>query len=190
MPVSPRHATGLSRTVLRFFLTSAMVLIGAFLLARILMSTLGRPQRLIATPIPLPFLASTFCLGLGSIQLHRAVHAVKREKQLLFRRRIRFALACGTLFLGIQLYGLWMIFPPHRGAEEASLGTTAFTMVLVTLHALHFFVAVLFVCFIDARARDDRYDHEYYWGVIVCAWFWHFLGIVWFGILCVCLIAM
>ncbi|MFO1093983.1 MAG: hypothetical protein U0992_11835 [Planctomycetaceae bacterium] len=42
-----------------------------------------------------------------------------------------------------------------------------------------------------ARAHAERYDHEYYWGVSVCAWFWHALGIAWlFVLLCLALAAI
>jgi hypothetical protein len=38
-------------------------------------------------------------------------------------------------------------------------------------------------------ALADRYDHEYFWGVSLCAWFWHALGIVWVCILIVFVIS-
>jgi heme/copper-type cytochrome/quinol oxidase subunit 3 len=57
------------------------------------------------------------------------------------------------------------------------------------LHGMHFVVALLFLCHITVQAMADRYDHEYYWGVTVCAWFWHALGVAWVAILFVMLIA-
>jgi cytochrome c oxidase subunit III len=36
---------------------------------------------------------------------------------------------------------------------------------------------------VTLSALSDRYDHEYYWGVKICALFWHALGIVWLVIL-------
>jgi len=37
--------------------------------------------------------------------------------------------------------------------------------------------------YVTVQALADRYDHEYYWGVTLCAWFWHALGLVWCVIL-------
>lgn len=190
MGAAPRYATGLSRTALRFFLQALLVVGGAALLTRLLIAGFGRSSAGRWLPIPWPFLLSTVCLGSGSLMLHRAVRAVRREKQQVFRRQLFGARVCAALFLGIQSYGLWSLFPPERAAEDASLGTTAFALALATLHALHFLVAVLFVVFVTARTREDRYDHEYYWGVLVCSWFWHVLGIVWIAILAVFLIVL
>ena len=52
-----------------------------------------------------------------------------------------------------------------------------------------FVVATLFLSLVAVRTFADRYDHEYYWGVSVVAWFWHALGIVWLAILAVFAIA-
>ena len=62
-------------------------------------------------------------------------------------------------------------------------------VMLAALHGMHFVVAVLFLSYVTVRALADRYDHEYYWGVSVAAWFWHALGVVWIGILAVFAIA-
>ena len=53
------------------------------------------------------------------------------------------------------------------------------------LHVLHFTVAMMFLVYVMLRSFQDRYDHEYYFGVTVCTWFWHVLGIVWVAILLV-----
>ena len=54
-----------------------------------------------------------------------------------------------------------------------------------TLHR----VCVLFLCYVTVQALADRYDHEYYWGVSICAWFWHALGIAWVALLFVMMAA-
>jgi hypothetical protein len=55
----------------------------------------------------------------------------------------------------------------------------------VALHAMHFTLALMFLVWVTLGAFADRYDHEYFWGVVVCAWFWHALGIAWGCILIV-----
>jgi heme/copper-type cytochrome/quinol oxidase subunit 3 len=100
------------------------------------------------------------------------------------------ALVTGTLFMGVQAYGLWTLLPAERAADQASLGVTPFVLMLSALHALHLSVAVLFLSFVATRAQADRYDHEYYWGVSVCAYFWYALGIAWLFILAIFAIAL
>lgn len=137
---------------------------------------------------PPVFAFSTVMLGLGSVALSQAVQAVRRERQRRFRGWLQGALALGTLFVAAQLCGLnWLI--RRQSPEEAATGVEPFVAVCASLHAVHFFVALLFLAFVLARAEAGRYDHEYYWGVTVCAWFWHVLGIAWLAILGVMAIA-
>ena len=133
---------------------------------------------------PPVFWASTAMLLLGSSSIHAAVERVRRERQRRFRNSLRLALAAGTAFVGLQGAGLIRLQDAAL-LTDASTGVAAFVLVLTFLHALHFTVALMFLVFVTLRAHNDRYDHEYYWGVVVCGYFWHFLGVVWLGILCV-----
>lgn len=185
-----RHSTDGSRTVALFllfvFLTAA-VATGVNLL---LLQLFGRPAIRRELIFPWPFAISTACLLIGSLQLERALRAIRQEKQARFRQHLFSALASAAAFLGFQLYGLWTLFPDRRTAEAASLEATAFVFMLTTLHSVHFFVAGLFVCYVTAQACLGRYDHEYSWGVNVCRWFWHALGAIWMAILAVFMIAI
>lgn len=190
-PVIARHAEGTSASARRFFGLAAGVLGGAVALGVLLTRLLGRRVIVFVDGMRFPpaFVVSTLLLVGCSLTLHRAVSFVRVEKQVEFRRWLWRALALGTGFMGTQLYALWAMIPPQRSAEEASLGITTFVAMLATLHAIHFTVAVLFVVLITVRTYSDRYDHEYFWGVRFCAWFWHFLGAVWLAILAVMMIA-
>lgn len=131
---------------------------------------------------------STTLLFAGSWQMLRAVYWVRRERQREFRRALRRSLITGTLFVSLQGYGLWCLLPPRTYAE-AQTGVNGFVFVLAFLHALHFTIALMFLTMITLKAFNDRYDHEYYWGVVACGYFWHFLGAVWTAILAVFLFA-
>ena len=99
----------------------------------------------------------------------------------------RFTLAAGTLFVGIQSFGLWCLIMQQR-PEDASTGVNAFIVMLAALHGLHFVVALMFLSYVTIKGFAARYDHEYYWGVQICTWFWHALGVIWLAILGVFLI--
>lgn len=133
---------------------------------------------------------STLLLLAGSIAMSRALAFVQQERQTEFRWWLKFAAGCSALFMGIQSYGLLWMLPATRSAEGTSLGVRPLVMTLAGLHSMHFFVATLFISAVIARSIADRYDHEYHWGVTVCAWFWHLLGIAWMAILAVFAIAI
>lgn len=184
-----RHAAGQSRQAVLFFLRGLCIFSVACAIALCLAKLFGRPA-VAEFWFPPAFAVSSLLLLLGSIVLSRAVRCVQREQQRAFRRWLQGALAMGTLFMGVQAYGLWTLLPAERAADQASLGVTPFVLMLSALHALHLSVAVLFLAFVATRAQADRYDHEYYWGVSICAYFWHALGIAWLFILAIFAIAL
>ncbi len=180
--------SGRIRAARRFFVIAVSVLAGASLVAAGLAGLIGRSSSL-DLRFPPAFVATTLLLGVGSGLLEQARQAIRREQQPLFRRRLTAALVAAGLFMGVQTYALWTILPAQRSADLATTGVVPFVVMLATLHGLHFLVATLFLSYVAAQASVGRYDHEYHWGVTVCAWFWHVLGIVWLGILAVYLIA-
>lgn len=190
MQVPARHAEGVSRIALLFALISAAMLSFSAAVCWGLARTFGKTSASGELLFPWAFGISTLLLALGSATLHRAWRAVRLERQRRFRNGLGLALLWGGLFMGVQTYGLWTLFPDEREASSASLGVTAFVLTLAALHGLHFFVTTLFVCFVAARSAANRYDHEYHWGVTVCLWLWHALGIVWLAILAIFAIAL
>ncbi|MBX3442374.1 MAG: cytochrome c oxidase subunit 3 [Planctomyces sp.] len=188
--VPDRHSAGRARQARLFLAVAALVMLTGFGIAWSLIQVLGWPDKPAELRLPRAFLASTLLLGAGSLALHRAGHWVAREKQRAFRGWLSAALLLGTLFLGVQSYGLLSLVPAARSMEEASLGVKTPVLMIAGLHAMHFFIATLFVAFVATRTVADRYDHEYHWGVTFCAWFWHALGVAWLAILTVFAIAM
>lgn len=185
-----RNAEGVSRQALQFFGLAILAIGFACLLTYGLCRLAGKSGNSQPVLFPPAFGVSTLILLMGSYSLHRAVKFVRLERQGMFRTWLLNSLLLGTLFMGVQSYALWSMFPAERAHETASLGVAAFVLCLATLHGLHFVVALLFVVLVISRTWADRYDHEYYWGVRACAWFWHFLGLVWCAILAVIAIAL
>lgn len=188
--IPARNADGISRQALQFFALAIVAMGFAAILFGLLCRFLGKPHIEEQVLFPPAFAVSSALLVLGSFSLHRAVVFVRVEKQRQFRFWLIVSLFLGSLFMGVQSYALWLIFPTERAYETATLGVSAFVLCLTTLHGLHFGVAVLFVAFTISRARANRYDHEYHWGVQACAWFWHFLVVVWVAIMAVIAIAL
>lgn len=138
----------------------------------------GATDRLVFPPA---FGVSTLLLVLGSWHLEAACRWVRIERQAWFRRNLVRALVCGIAFVSTQTYGLWCFLAQREIASLMGVRGGAFAFVV--MHGVHFVVALLFVVFVLLRAIANRYDHEYSWGVVFCAWFWHALGILWFIIM-------
>ena len=185
-----RHAAGRLRDAQRgafILMLLTAVSLGVFVSC---IRVFGQPHRSDTLQFPIAFGISTLLLLAGSIAMIRAHFFVRMERQADFRWWLKFAAGCSALFMGIQSYGLLWMTPATKSAAGTSLGVRPLVMMLAGLHAMHFFIATLFISVVLSRSIADRYDHEYHWGVTVCAWFWHLLGIAWMAILAVFAIAI
>ena len=191
-PVPERHAGDRSQLAVRFVGLTGGIIGAAFALAWMLTKVFGRnphasPWTMVFHPA---FAFSSALLLAGSYCLSQSLVAVRQERQADFRRWLVRGLVAGGVFTAVQSYGLWAISPFERGANAASLGVRPFILLLCTLHVLHFLVAIMSLSYVTVQAFADKYDHEYHWGVTVCSCFWHFLGVVWIGVLAVIAIAL
>lgn len=184
-----RYAGRQSRFAVHFFGLTVALLSAALLAAEALIHYVGYARSGGSVRLPPALILSTACLAAGSWFLQSAWSDVRRERQRPFRKQLLWALAAGTAFVALQFFGLWCLLQNQSGEAESS-GANAFVFVFAAMHVMHFTVALLFLVLVTLRAHADRYDHEYYWGVTVCACFWHFLGVVWLAILGVLMIAI
>lgn len=171
-----------SAYALQFFLLASSLLATAGVSAYLLVNNLPYDPNALPNRFSIAFAFSTCLLFLGSGCLHLAVMAVRRERQQRFRRWLRAALGMGTLFVVSQTYALTCLMR-QQPPDEVETGAAAMVAVFGTLHGMHFVIALLFLSHVAVQAFADRYDHEYYFGVMICAWFWHALGIAWLAIL-------
>lgn len=184
------YSEGTSRQAIRFFILGAGSCVTAGLLMWVLCRTFGKIAAETNIVFPVSFIVSSFLLFNGDLALARALKFVRRERQSEFRFWLLSGFGLGTLFMGVQGYALWSIFPEVRTAGSATVESLAFILCLAALHGLHFLIGVLFVAFIISRTYANRYDHEYFWGVRICVWYWHFLMVVWIAILAIISIAL
>jgi heme/copper-type cytochrome/quinol oxidase subunit 3 len=185
-PLAGRPNAVGGRFVLRLFFLTAGLFASAGALACLLTRMFLPPRTSGAFIVPTAFGFSTAFLFFCSVELSRAQGFVQRERQRPFRRSLLWGLAFGTAFVGVQAFGLWCIvhnLQPDRNAGEAELGPTAAVLGAAALHCLHVLVALMVLSYVTLQGFSDRYDHEYSFGVTVCTWFWHILGILWVFIL-------
>lgn len=179
--VAIRHREGQERIARRLFLLSLVVFAAGAGVAAVLIA-LFRPEPRVGRAVFYPaFGVSTLLLFAGSVAMHLAASNVRHERQRAFRRCLVAAIAAGIGFIGVQSYGIWSLLQ-NQVPRDVPQDINSFVVVFAFMHAMHFAVALLFLLYVTLHAFADRYDHEYYWGVIVCEFFWHALGIVWLAI--------
>lgn len=182
--VSAARRVGAGPLALRFILTCLATFGTAFLLAGILYQLFPPAQPPVEIAFPPAFWVTSVLLAVGSVAMQVAVSEVRRERQVSFRRALRAAAVAGGLFVALQAYGIAGLVRNQR-PEHAQLGVNAFATAFTAIHAMHFTLALMLLLWVTLQAHADRYDHEYYWGVSFCSWFWHALGVVWIAILAV-----
>lgn len=136
------------------------------------------------------FAAVSLLLAFVSLAMHRAVGAVRRERQRQFRRWLAAAIAGGVAFTIVQSVGFRGLLPPDRVVLNMAAGPDALLMAIIAVHALHVAIGYLFTARVAIEAIHDRYDHEYYWGVWAVAVYWHAMSLAWLFVLAVLTVAM
>lgn len=123
------------------------------------------------------WISTLFMFGVG-YSLHRAIGAVRFERQKPFRRWLYTAGGFALVFLAFQSWGLHLLLAEHWAAgDNVKLYGLMFALALI--HALHVVGGMASLAIVTNRSRFDVYDHEDYVGVSLCADYWHFLDAVW-----------
>lgn len=176
------------------FLAALFMLFASSLLAYVFIRTqsAARPPRgTLHLPAAL-WLSTAMIVGV-SVTFPRALRALRREKQPLFRKWIvaTLVLACG--FVMVQTPAMIQLLATHRQILEDYQHTPAahesgsapavhlygFVFVLVLLHATHVLGGIVSLIVVTVRGYRGAYDHEDYLPVIYAAMYWHFLDAVW-----------
>lgn len=157
--------------------------------------------------LPATLWVSTVLMLAGSVSIHQALLAIRRERHDAFKTWLTATIVFAALFCIIQtpaMIKLWQeqsklleqwsqqtasqapVLPPPRdtGADERIAGTRSvpfygLVMVLILIHALHVVGGIVSLGLVVRNASKGKYDHENYAGVQNCVLYWHFLDIVW-----------
>ena len=175
-----RVPTGAGTLGMWLLLAALTMLFGASMLAYAIVRTKGAAAPALGT-VHLPWLLwlSTALILLGSVMIHRAVAAVRRERQAQLRQSLLITCVAAIAFCIIQTPALWKLLQTHRAA--ASRGTFVYGLVafLIIVHALHVLGGIVALAVTTSHAFAARYDHEHYAGVKHAAMYWHFLDAIW-----------
>lgn len=188
------------------FLGSLGMLFAASMLGYVLIRvTTGNPT---GNQIQLPasLWVSTLMMLASSYTMHRALSAIRREKQALFRTYLTATIVFASIFVVIQTPAMAQLVREHNAAQrefeaqkadqqparhdpssdqdEVIAGRRSFPfygliMVLILIHALHVVGGMISLGIVSYNGYQGKYDHEHHTGVSHCVLYWHFLDVVW-----------
>jgi len=142
--------------------------------------------------IPLGLWVSTALMLASSVTIHRALRAVRQERQADFRRGLIATAVLAVVFLAVQMPSLIELLGEHQQyrlqlreqinlGEQARMGLQPYGMVffLIVVHAAHLLGGIIPLGVITRNALRSHYDHESHNPVRYTAMYWHFLDAVW-----------
>jgi len=130
--------------------------------------------------LPRTLWLSTALMLAGSVTIHFALDAARRERQQELRRHLVMTCIFAGLFVIVQMPALMTLLRQHRQmAVTQHVFLYGLIFVLILVHALHVLGGLIGLGVTTAHAFAGRYDHENYVGVKSAAMYWHFLDGVW-----------
>ncbi|HEY0009350.1 MAG TPA: cytochrome c oxidase subunit 3 [Tepidisphaeraceae bacterium] len=190
------------------FLASLAMLFIASMFGYVLIRVTNSEVNFGTIHLPKTLWISTFLMLASSYTIHRAMDAIRREKQALFRTYITATIVFAAVFCAVQTPAMIGLYKQHlstnaefqqqrqvnptplpaytpqsntdeRIAGQRSVPFYALVMVLILIHALHVVGGLVSLGMVAYNGFKGRYDHEHYTGVRNCVLYWHFLDIVW-----------
>lgn len=199
----PRRA---STIAMWLFLAALAMLFAASMMGYVIIRITHPQVRLNTVHLPRALWASTLMMLAASYTMHRALLAIRREKQALFRTYLNVTLLLAAVFVCVQTPAMvellhdqktvtaeynaeTEVLPPPVSVEpnnpdeiiasRRSVPYYALVMVLILIHALHVIGGMISLGLVAYNGHHGRYDHEHYTGVSNCVLYWHFLDGVW-----------
>lgn len=125
---------------------------------------------------------STAVIVASSLVLHSALTALREKQNVVFRKRWGIATLLGATFAVLQVVVLADLY--RLGIKVNSDIFSSMVYLFIGFHGAHILAGLGWLFYIFNKAT--RYTEQRWEGPRLCAWFWHFLDVVWvimFGML-------
>ena len=130
--------------------------------------------------LPTAFFISTAIILISSITMNMVVQSVKKDNQGAILRYIVLTLLLGIAF-GISQFMGWSSLIKGNvyftGTQSNAAGS--FLYVITGLHLAHILGGLVAMGITFFKARKKKYTPENYFGIRLCATYWHFLDGLW-----------
>jgi cytochrome c oxidase subunit III len=162
------------------FLISLTMLFAATMVGYVIVRIrLQREAALGSLDLPASLWISTALILAGSVTIHQALVAVRRERQQALRHYLVFTCAFAASFAVVQAPSLVDLLRQHDVLRVQGVHVYGLIYFMILLHALHVLGGILGLGVVTFNAFQRRYDHERHGGVKRSAMYWHFLDAVW-----------
>lgn len=140
----------------------------------------SRPDWLAEFQLPNSFLYSTLAIAISSVTMHLAYKTIKQNDRNKTTTYLVSTLILGLLFVFLQFKGFnEVISMGYFFTGSESTITTSFLYVIVIVHIAHLAGGVLSLLYVIYNHFKQKYNSQQYIGIELCAWFWHFLDLLW-----------
>lgn len=127
-------------------------------------------------PLPIEFTISTVVIVLSSISMQLAVVFDKKKNLILEQTMMAITVVLGIVFLWMQVQG-WHQLPVEFGGVKSN-DSGNFLYVLSGAHGAHIISGLVYLLIVFGRLLTIK-DSSKGVGIMNCATFWHFLGLLW-----------
>ncbi len=165
--------------VMLLFAIGSMVMVFAGLTSAYVVSK-SRPDWLSDFVLPSDFTISTVAIVISSITMHLALKKTKEGNAKASRVFLLSTLLLGIFFIFLQFRGFGQVISEgyfFTGSESTI--TTSFLYVVVIVHIVHLVGGLISLLVVIYNDFKQRYNAAQYTGLQLCAWFWHFLDLLW-----------
>ncbi len=135
----------------------------------------------VSAPKPKILFANTFILLVSSGCVEMARRHLKQRDRTAFNRWWTGATVLGALFLLGQTLAWRQL--ANEGFYMASTPSVSFFYMLTAAHAAHVIFALAALVYVDVQAIRFRLGPAKRTGIDVSAIFWHFLDVMWIGLM-------
>jgi cytochrome c oxidase subunit III len=160
-------------------LVSSTVVFLSFTTAFLMRRSIGTDW--VSAPKPRILFADTFILLVSSACVEKARRQLKQRNRVAFNRWWTVATVLGVLFLTGQAVAWRQL--ADRGFYMASTPSVSFFYMLTATHAAHVVFALAALIYVDVQAIRFRLGPAKRTGIDVSALFWHFLDVMWIGLM-------
>ncbi len=165
--------------VMLLFAIGSMAMVFAGLTSAYVVSK-SRPDWLSDFVLPSDFTISTIAIIISSITIHLALKKTKEGDLKSSRIFLLATLILGIFFIFLQFRGFGQVINEgyfFTGSESTI--TTSFLYVVVIVHIVHLIGGMISLLVVIYNDFKQRYNPKQYTGLQLCAWFWHFLDLLW-----------
>jgi len=130
--------------------------------------------------LPQLFYVSTAVIIMSSVTMNWTLSSAKKNDLKGVKRASYITLLLGITFIICQ-YKAWETLYSQKivFAGNQSNAAGSFLYILTGLHLLHLIGGLIALSVVWAKSLKEKYNSENYFGISLCAIFWHFLDALW-----------